>query len=613
MLPGTILAASNLQVVPSGTVGSMKHRLFQCSRLEECEGRRLQEALRPKGAEAGQDDPFWTELVPIGLARPVRAESTTFEWIGEEMVFTGEVFGDGSAKGLEGLKRGGSAFGQLKYSEEEELWSHGDLSLEGGWCTLEGEDHTSAEAELNAFLQVVERALPPLHYITDSMLIVRGVRAGEAWTTRVSEVQADWWRKIWKAAREWPQGTLRASHVKAHRSKEVLVDLSEEGKRWWHGNRLVDIWAGRAADKNQVDSGLEEEVKQTRKNYLALAKWAGIVNKECAVQKPWAREGVRWKVFNEVSSEERWRLPRHNLVKYRGGIKCTRCPSWAATEASRRRLKALPCLGSTIHRASAFARTLGGDFKEGGHLLCISAPTGVNTGDGIVWCTRCGAYGEKVARGLLRRCKGYPTRMGKWVIGKFGKNKHPVDGRVLLRAIPYLPIGGREAHREEDAVEGGGHGGSAAVEWQEWSGGEIGGDDPRPNGRGIGARPRGPDDWEDQIDIAEKGEEEQRRVTTMEGPPPIEEATAAVRGGGTPEESGARASAQGLEDWELEQEREDMQMGGAGLTAFEEPPVWEEAGGAEEASTSRKRKKEGTVANEAEQQKRGGRRSRFRF
>ena len=98
---------------------------------------------------------------------------------------------------------------------------------------------------------------------------------------------------------------MRASHVKAHRSKEVLVDLSEEGKRWWHGNRLVDIWAGRAADKNQVDSGLEEEVKQTRKNYLALAKWAGIVNKECAVQKPWAREGVRWKVFNEVSSEER--------------------------------------------------------------------------------------------------------------------------------------------------------------------------------------------------------------------------------------------------------------------------------------------------------------------
>ena len=108
-------------------VGSMKHRLFQCSRLEECDGRRLQEALRLKGAEAGQDDPFWTELVPIGPERPVRAERTTFEWIGEEMVFTGEVFGDGSAKGLEGLKRGGSAFGQLKYSEEEELWSHGDL------------------------------------------------------------------------------------------------------------------------------------------------------------------------------------------------------------------------------------------------------------------------------------------------------------------------------------------------------------------------------------------------------------------------------------------------------------------------------------------------------
>ena len=52
------------------------------------------------------------------------------------------------------------------------------------------------------------------------------------------------------------------------------------------------------------------EVKLRRKKYLALAKWAGMVNKDCAEQKPWGKEGVRWTVFNEVPGGERWRLPR---------------------------------------------------------------------------------------------------------------------------------------------------------------------------------------------------------------------------------------------------------------------------------------------------------------
>ena len=89
------------------------------------------------------------------------------------------------------MKRGGSAFGQLRAEDEGEIWRMGEKGLEGGWCTLAGEDHSSAEAELDGLLQVVLRALPPLHYITDSMMVVRGVRRGKDWTTRATEVQAD--------------------------------------------------------------------------------------------------------------------------------------------------------------------------------------------------------------------------------------------------------------------------------------------------------------------------------------------------------------------------------------------------------------------------------------
>ena len=87
----------------------------------------------------------------------------------------------------------GSAFGALKASEEESIINMGDSALEGRWSTLEGEDQSSAEAELDALLPVVSRASPPLHYVTDSMLVVRGVALGKAWTTRASEIQTDWW------------------------------------------------------------------------------------------------------------------------------------------------------------------------------------------------------------------------------------------------------------------------------------------------------------------------------------------------------------------------------------------------------------------------------------
>ena len=70
-----------------------------------------------------------------------------------------------------------------------------------------------------------------------------------------------------------------------------------------------------------------------------------------------------------------------------------------------------------------------------------------------MWCLRCGAYGEKVVRGLVRRCRGVATRTGKWVIGKFGKNVHPIDGRKPRRPFPYLPLGTRE-----EEGDGGRHG-----------------------------------------------------------------------------------------------------------------------------------------------------------
>ena len=634
------------------TVGNMKHRLYGCPRLAVVEGKKLSEDLKDRGKAAKEDDPFWTELVPLSCETPQGGESH-FEWIGDQVVFTGKVYGDGSARGPDFLRRGGSAVGMLKTECEEELWSLGEQGLEGGWCTLGGEDHTSAEAELNALLQVVMRAIPPVHYVTDSMLLVRGVGRGRAWTTRVNQIQADWWSAIWKCVEDWPKGTLSASHVKAHRKKEVLQGLDREGRLEWHGNRLTDSWAGVAAESNQVAQEVKDLVCKQKREYVSLARWAGVVNKECAMQKPWGQEGKRWRVHSEARGGERRRLPRHSLVQGPLGIRCERCACVAKTRLSMRRLRALPCFGSLLHKATNFARTRNGGFKEGGHLLQVSRREKGSGGGQIVWCVRCGAYGEKVARGLLKRCKGTATRTGKWVIKKFEKNRHPIDGGRLKRAVAYLPNEEGQENTGEGGtrVTGGGErsgpgepstgrqeaterrlGGESYGAWPTETAREelqiIGGErEVHPPGDtsgegGTTAPVQGPSDWLiEQEREAMFGPE--RLGVAFEEPP--DEATSVVTsekdtGNSSREGRGGvqeAAPCLGPEEWEIEQEREAM--AGNGNVAFEEPPT--EVVGTSEGGAGRETAGRFLEGSEKERKRRKGqeidkvntKRSRFRF
>ena len=279
-------------------IGNTRHRLYGCGHLLQFEGKELRKELRELGAGAQADDLYWTRLLPIGPPGLVWPTETKRVWI-EEAIMTGEVFGDGSAVGKGCLRRGGSAFGVLRSRNEEEIVELGDEALEGAWVTLAGEDHSSTDAELNAFVEMLKCAVPPVHYITDCMVIVRGVGNGEVRTTQPNGIHADWWREVWELVKEWPPGSLSASHVKAHRAREALAEGDEDGVRWWHGNRLVDHWAGVASRENRVGEELGREMERCRRQYGELAEWAGKVMKYAAEQKPWAKEGKRWRITNE--------------------------------------------------------------------------------------------------------------------------------------------------------------------------------------------------------------------------------------------------------------------------------------------------------------------------
>ena len=160
--------------------------------------------------------------------------------------------------------------------------------------------------------------------------------------------------------------------------------------------------------------------------------------KSCAEQKPWAKEGRRWKVVGEGGGSAESKVPRHELVRTGGKMKCLHCPQSASTESGTKRLKSLPCWGPIVDRVAGFARKKGRHEESIGHLLCVSYPVKGGNEEGVIWCTICGAYAVSVARNLLKPCPGVATKAGRWAIQRLGKLWHPKKAERMEAPIPYL-------------------------------------------------------------------------------------------------------------------------------------------------------------------------------
>ena len=137
----------------------------------------------------------------------------------------------------------------------------------------------------------------------------------------------------------------------------------------------------------------------------------------------------------------RRKLPKHELITCGSRLTCKHCPQSALTVAAKRRLKSLPCWGPIAHRVAAYARKRGRHEQAIGHLLCISFPVLGIADEAVIWCKICGAYAEKVARNLLRRCPGVPSKAGEAAIARLQGRWHPKQQKRLEEPIPYFPEG----------------------------------------------------------------------------------------------------------------------------------------------------------------------------
>ena len=439
--------------------------------------------------------------------------------------FEGWVSTDGSVVDGNGhyLGRAGAAVVQLggSASKEEVMgWvkepESNPFEVRALCCSMGGCRLTSGDGELFAFEVLMERAVPPLVLFTDYKGIVDGLAMGRAWCTAGDKTQADRWKRIWDRLEKWPRNSLLAKHFNSHQD---IADITEAKERIvWLGNWVADGVAKAAAGRWRVGKEILEGYQKDWKDYRALTRLGGRVMVRSAGERPWAKEGKRWKGFQEDRGL-REKGPQHYLFKIGRRTRCAFCPQYADTSASLRRMRWLSCRGAIEDRITGL-----------GHTLARSCDV-VGGSTGLLWCVKCGMYAEASTRGLAQACKGVATRAGKRNISLLEKGWHPRGLRKLHAPQPVAEGDGEESGRvvqppedaaeaEEGSTQGGvtedgragiGVGGGEATESGGEAGLEVSGRDARAAGQGGGVE-------EDRREVALEVRTEGRpNVWSMDG------------------------------------------------------------------------------------------------
>ena len=131
-------------------------------------------------------------------------------------------------------------------------------------------------------------------------------------------------------------------------------------------------------------------------------------------------------------------LRGHNPVKVlqfsgiRSGWRCTICRNMSS---SKKLLASRKCMGCPLIKRS----TIVADDDEGPPLQQVQMHRRMQSGT-VLWCSRCGVYADKKAKGLARTCNGTPPRHRnrggmEGQLRKLRNGIHPKTGASLPMAV----------------------------------------------------------------------------------------------------------------------------------------------------------------------------------
>ena len=327
-------------------VGTLRHKLAECSLSEDLRQRECPEWLQNSSRRGGWN-PLFTRGVP---ARP-RAPQTPSNIVWTESssgepvrTATGDLFTDGSSKGLYWRARRGGWSVVAVDGAGRWLWTK--------WGTLGGLNVNSFRAELQAILEVLQIAVPPVRIHTDNQDVVDGVQRGRGWCTRAKAAGADLWRKVFDRLEELAsKGQVSVIKVKAHTS---WVDLLSRRitPREQFGNWLADGAAKAATAASEAEAPTASFNEQLR-TALAWTRWIARYATdwvEDIAPSPMPKQGSpaegAWEYGDMYLRHEKWVVGQHAL--------CRRCGISLPTHRGAARVST-QCAGAATGRAAAHA------------------------------------------------------------------------------------------------------------------------------------------------------------------------------------------------------------------------------------------------------------------
>ncbi len=349
------LAAAGLREEPGCAAcamapGTLFHRLGECSSSrQEREGARGCPPWLLRKARAQLWDPLFARGVPaLPRVPPSPPDQVQYVYTDpgqtrQALTVSGDVYTDGALSGRwRQIARGGWGVAVLRPDRDEVEWAmHGTCA----------EDYPSVvRAELQAVLQALRLALPPLCLHIDNAEVVEGLQRGREWCTAPNRDGAEVWQRIWFYLDELGGGVTHRK-VKAHTAVED-IELGVVTKRDRVGNEAADAQA-------KAGARLAERLSPTLAPRLELVKairWLYWARRYVATWSADIEDDDRDGRLPRPAAEEagpRGRQPvglRH-LIWERGlHWLCRRCGREAQVEQRRRHLRSSRCLGSAAGR-----------------------------------------------------------------------------------------------------------------------------------------------------------------------------------------------------------------------------------------------------------------------
>ena len=413
--------------------GTLAHRLWQCPLLHQTRVAVLPGHLQVEGdALPGQANYDPLSTVGVVLARGLGSISVagipahpadTFVWdlYPTDGLWAGNFYTDGSGMDRDSVigpycERYAWSLVALRNDGSKQAAAYGSAPF---WA------HSVFTVELWAIMQAaLAPCLGPVTVYTDCLSALQAWEAGALIDDAPSDLHAGLWRVIHGATLDrdfkivWMPAHLDDDAIgTAFRSDGVTVSRSD-----LYGNRLADQLAQAAARSIRVPA---DRVRRLRSDLGKVTAAARAVASLCtaAASGGSGNDGSNLRDAAPLTAASRvTRVPSVvssgvkigcHMVVHTGGCypwKCTVC-SRAAT--SRPRLEAKVCVGSPDAKISAL-----------GHSLNI---TGV-----VRWCSVCGAYSTRVARALLKPCKGRPVSKAQRVrLALLHEGRHPVSRKWM--------------------------------------------------------------------------------------------------------------------------------------------------------------------------------------